>query len=132
MAKKKTWVRKIRQACKEAGTYRPYFDITINTLGDILEMRDRAMEQYIASGGNPVVVHTNKAGKANLAKNPALIAYDDLNKTALTYWRDLGLTPAGLRRINEDAMKIQKRSALVEALSALGDIDDDEDESPEL
>lgn len=131
MAKKKTWVRKIRQACKEAGTYRPYFDITINTLGDILEMRDRAMEQYIASGGNPVVIHTNKAKEKNLVKNPALIAVDDLNKTALAYWRDLGLTPAGLRRINDDLMKPQKTSALIQALASLGDTDD-EDESPEL
>ena len=131
MAKKKTWVRKIRQACKEAGTYRPYFDITINTLGDVLEMRDRAMEQYIASGGNPVVIHTNKAKEKNLVKNPALIAVDDLNKTALAYWRDLGLTPAGLRRINDDLMKPQKTSALIQALASLGDTDD-EDESPEL
>lgn len=130
--KRNSWKRKIKKACQEAGTYRPFFDITINSLADILEMRDRAMEQYVASGGNPVVVHTNKAGKANLAKNPALIAYDDLNKTALTYWRDLGLTPAGLRRINEDAMKPQRRSALVDALNSLGDIDDGEDESPEL
>ena len=131
MAKKKTWVRKIRQACKEAGTYRPYFDITINTLGDILEMRDRAMEQYIATGGNPVVIHTNKAKEKNLVKNPALVAVDDLNKTALAYWRDLGLTPAGLRRINDDLMKPQKTSALIQALASLGDTDD-EDESPEL
>ena len=131
MAKKKTWVRKIRQACKEAGTYRPFFDITINTLADIMEMRDDAMEQYITSGGNPVVIHTNKAKEKNLVKNPALIAVDDLNKTALAYWRDLGLTPAGLRRINDDLMKPQKTSALIQALASLGDTDD-EDESPEL
>lgn len=131
--KSTSWKQKIKKACQDAGTYRSFFDIAINSLADILEMRDRAMEQYIASGGNPVVVHTNKAGKANLAKNPALIAYDDLNKTALIYWRDLGLTPAGLRRINEDAMKPQRRSALVEALGSIGGIDDDgENESLEL
>lgn len=116
MAKKKTWVRKIRQACQEAGTYRPYFEITIATLADIMEMRDKAMEQYISSGGNPVVIHTNKAKERNLVKNPALIAVNDLNTTALAYWRDLGLTPAGLRRISEDAMKAPRKSALAEAL----------------
>ena len=130
--KKNGWKRKIKTACQNAGTYRPFFDITINSLAELLEMRDRAMEQYVASGGNPVIVHTNKAGKANLAKNPALTVYDDLNKTALAYWRDLGLTPAGLRRISEDAMKPQRRSALIDALNALGDADDGEDESPQL
>lgn len=122
MAKKRTWVRKIRKACQEAGTYRPFFDITIATLADIMEMRDDAMEQYLASGAKPVVVHTNKAKERNLVKNPALIAVDDLNKTALAYWRDLGLTPAGLKRISEDAMKVQKTSALAEALRDLEEL----------
>ena len=81
-----------------------------------MEMRDKAMEQYISSGGNPVVIHTNKAKERNLVKNPALIAVNDLNTTALAYWRDLGLTPAGLRRISEDAMKAPRKSALAEAL----------------
>lgn len=119
MAKSKTWVRRIRQACQDAGTYREYFDMTINSLADLLEIRDQAMEQYIASGGKPVVVHTNKAKEKNLVKNPALLAYDDLNKTALAYWRDLGLTPAGLKRINDEAMKEKKRDALAEALKEL-------------
>lgn len=123
MAKKKTWIRKIRQACQDAGTYRPHFDIVIGTLASIMEMRDKALEQYEASGSNPVIVHTNKAKERNLVKNPALVAVDDLNKTALAYWRDLGLTPAGLKRINEDAMKLQRRSILAEALSSLGDND---------
>lgn len=125
--KKNAWKKKIREACREAGTYRPHFDIVIATLADIMEMRDKALEQYAASGSNPVVVHTNKAKERNLVKNPALVAVDDLNKTALAYWRDLGLTPAGLRRINEDAMKPQRRSILAEALSSLGD-DDGESE----
>lgn len=126
--KKNAWKRKIRQACQEAGTYRPFFEIPIDTLANIMETRDKALEAYENSGGNPVVVHTNKAKERNLVKNPALVAVDDLNKTALAYWRDLGLTPAGLRRINEDAMKVQRRSALAEALSSIGE-NDDEDES---
>ena len=42
-----------------------------------------------------------------------------MNKTALQYWRDLGLTPAGLRRIDEKAMKPQRVNALAEAMKAL-------------
>jgi hypothetical protein len=29
----------------------------------------------------------------------------ELNAQALAYWRDLGLTPAGLRKLNADAVK---------------------------
>lgn len=117
---KKTWKSKIKKAATEAGTYRPCFDNVIDTLAGILENRDRAQEAYENSGSRPVVVHTNKGGNANIVKNPALIVVDDLNKTALAYWRDLGLTPAGLKRINEDAMK--GRSGKPSLADALKDI----------
>ncbi len=103
--KKEEWREKITNSCKSAGTYREYFESVIDTLAETLEARDDARAKYYASGANAVVTHTNKGGNTNIVKNPALVVVDDLNKTALAYWRDLGLTPAGLKRINEDAMK---------------------------
>lgn len=118
---KTDWQKKITEACEEAGTYRPFFDAVIDTLAGILERRDVALEQYELSGGNPVVVHTNKSGAANLEQNPALRAINDMNRDALAYWRDLGLTPAGLKRINEDAVKgKQKQATLGAVLKDLG------------
>ena len=103
--KKAEWVEKIKDSCKKAGTYREYFDSVIDSLAETLEARDDARDKYYKSGANAVVTHTNKGGNANIVKNPMLVVMDDLNKTALSYWRDLGLTPAGLKRINEDALK---------------------------
>lgn len=103
--KKVEWQERIKQASMDAGTYRPYFDSIIETLAETMEMRDDAREKFYASGGQTVVMHVNKGGNANIVKNPALVVVDDLNKTALAYWRDLGLTPAGLKRINETALK---------------------------
>jgi hypothetical protein len=117
--KSKTWKIKIKKACEGAGTYRPFFDNVIDTLSGILEMRDQAIEQYEASGSKPVVCHTNKARQTNLIKNPALVVIDDMNKTALAYWRDLGLTPAGLKKIDEKLMKPQKKSTFESLLSGL-------------
>lgn len=65
--------------------------------------------------------HVNKGGGIFIEKNPALVIIDDLNRTALTYWRDLGLTPKGLKAIDEKAMKPQKVDALAEVLKNLGD-----------
>lgn len=115
--KKNSWKTKIKKASEAAGTYQPFFDSVIDTLAGILEMRDNAEEKFEASGGNTIVAHTNKGGSTNLVKNPALVVVMDCNAQALAYWRELGLTPAGLKRINEAAMKEKKRSALVEALS---------------
>ena len=113
------WTEKIMEACKEAGTYRPFFDDVIETLGDILSRRDEAREMFVESGGNVLVNHTNKAGATNVEQNPCLSLINDLNRDALAYWRDLGLTPAGLKRIDEQSMKQRKKSGLAEALKGL-------------
>lgn len=101
------WTACIRQSCEDAGTYRPFFDQVIDTLASILERRDKAEEIFRATGSNVVVGHTNKAGATNLEQNPVLRLVNDLNRDALTYWRDLGLTPAGYRKLNADVVKVQ-------------------------
>lgn len=117
---KKEWAETIKRASVDAGTYRTYFDPVIDTLAGVLENRDKAQQSFEQSGSIPVVAHTNKGGNTNIVKNPALVVVDDLNKTALAYWRDLGLTPAGLKRINEDALRKQKDGGFSEILKGIG------------
>ena len=87
----------------------------------ILERRDKLERQYKKEGSEAIVEHTNKNGSTNMEQNPLLRLINDLNRDALTYWRDLGLTPAGLKKINESALKDNKADALTEALRELGD-----------
>lgn len=117
---KATWKKRIIESCRAAGTYRDYFMPVIDTLADILEKRDNAQTKFEQLGGNTIVLHTNKAGAQNLEQNPALRLVNDLNRDALAYWRDLGLTPAGLKKIDENALKARKKSSLAEALRELG------------
>lgn len=115
------WKYKIVMAMKTAGTFRDTcFDPVIDTLASILQRRDEIEALFVASGGNALVKHTNKAGATNIEQNPALRLINDLNRDALAYWRDLGLTPAGLKRIDEKAMKQKKISAMEKALSGFG------------
>lgn len=115
----KDWQTKIKASCEAAGTYRPFFDEVISTLAGILERRDEALRQFEVSGGHVIVAHTNKAGATNLEQNPALRAINDMNRDALAYWRDLGLTPAGLKKIDEKALKAQKKKTLGDVLNEL-------------
>lgn len=118
---RESWKNKITDACRDAGTYRPYFDSIIETLAETMEMRDDARQKFYDSGGQTIVMHTNKGGATNIVKNPALVVVDDLNKTALAYWRDLGLTPAGLKRINEKAMEEKSgRASFADVLRDIG------------
>lgn len=118
--KKESWKKKIKKACEDAGTYRQYFNSIIDTLAGLMEIRDDAQRQFNESGGLAVIMHTNKAGATNIVKNPALIVIMDCNAQALAYWRDLGLTPAGLKKINEAAIKEKPKSGLAEVLKDLG------------
>ena len=120
MAKKGTWKKKIRAACEAAGTYAPPYDHVIDTLAGIMETRDAAAEQYRKSGGSPVVAYTNKGGHTNLRKNPALVVLNECNQAALAYWRDLGLTPAGFKKLDGAAIKKTTTGSFEDLLSDLG------------
>ena len=114
------WKRKIKKATVDAGTYRNIFDAVIDTLSDVLEQRDRAKEQFLKSGGNMVISYTNKGGATNPSKNPFMLAWDDLNSTALSYWRELGLTPAALRKMTgSTAPAEEKKGGLAAALASI-------------
>ena len=119
---KSEWIDKITDACMKANTYQPYFDSVIDTLAQILESRDKAHEQYVEDGAKPTIVHKNTVGAKNVTKNPMLTIEMDLNAQALSYWRDLGLTPSGLKKIqSESVMKLQTSQSLEKILDGLSD-----------
>lgn len=115
---KTQYIRRITTATKNVGTYKKSFDYVISTLADILEERDRVRKKYIDEGSKPVVT-VSYNGSENRRPNPLLRQWIDLNSTALSYWRDLGLTPAGLKKINDDELKEKKASTLDTILSGL-------------
>lgn len=117
--KRQAWKKRIILAAQDAGTYQPFFDAVIDTLAGILEKRDEAERLYEASGASPIVKHTNKGGATNLEQNPALRLINDLNRDALQYWRELGLTPAGFKKISDDTMRPDGPSALDRILNNL-------------
>lgn len=87
----------------------------------MLERRDGLQEAYEQRGAVPIIPHTNKSGATNFEQNPLLRMINDLNRDALAYWRDLGLTPAGLKRIDESRMKNQEnKKSFEDVLAGLG------------
>lgn len=117
---KKRWEKLIKQACEEAGTYQPFYDSVINTLAGIMAMRDEVEKQYRDEGSEPVVEHTNQGGNTNTVKNPLLVMLMECNAQALAYWRDLGLTPAGMKRLGEKSVTIKEKASLGDVLAGLG------------
>lgn len=116
---KKEWLKVIKDACEQAGTYSEEYSSVIDTLAGIMEIRDEAEKQYQESGAHPVVAYTNKGGHTNLRKNPALAVINEQNQQALAYWRDLGLSPAGFKKLDGAAIKKTGKS-FEEVLQGIG------------
>ena len=117
---KAKWITKIKALMRKAGTWEAHYQPIVETLADVLAERDAVFERYLLDGAEPVVIHTNKFGAENATKNPLLTLWMDLNTQALAYWRDLGLTPAALKKITGEVKKEEKGSALIRALESAG------------
>ena len=111
----------IKQDMIQVGTYKPQFDKIINNLAKIYDDMDIAREQFERSGGQLIVKHTNKNGSTNLVKNPYYLVIEGLQANILQYSRELGLTPMGLKKINEKEMsgkkKVSKLDSVLESLA---------------
>lgn len=104
---------------KEVGTYRKAFDPTVTALSEILEQRDRTLSEFVKGGSQVMVEVVSDRGAVNQKQNPLLQLWGNLNTQALAYWRDLGLTPAGLKKLNDAVMKEQKSTVLELALKKI-------------
>lgn len=119
MAKKMTLRQRfneIRAACQGLGTYREEFDPAIWALAKVEEERDSAWEEFEAEGGIRIVTTVNKAGAEYRQQNPSYTVWLNLVAESRSQRRELGLTPAGLKKLREDAMKAPKKSTLAETL----------------
>lgn len=114
------WKSRIKKQMQGVGVYKAEFDAVVVTLAGVLEQRDIAFEDFIASGGETCVEHVSDRGSVNIRRNPRLQVWMDLNTQALAYWRDLGLTPSGLKKLNDAAMKqASEGTALERALGMM-------------
>lgn len=118
-AKEPKYKNEIIRRMKAIGTYRKEYTPTIERLAVLYKTCQKIDEQFIASGGNAVIRHTNKAGASNLEKNPYLTARDMVYTQILAHERELGLTPAALKKIGMSAISDKKPTALAQALANL-------------
>lgn len=117
---KAKWKNLILQQMAALDLQNDAYESAVETLAGILEQRDKTHTEFKRSGGKSVIEYTNKGGSTNMTKNPLLILWDDLNKSALAYWRELGLTPSGYRKLTgEGPHRETKKSGLAAALASL-------------
>ena len=114
------WKNLINKQLSALGLQNDAYDSTVESLAMILEQRDKTFEEFQDSGGKSVIEYTNKGGSTNMTKNPLLVMWDELNKTALAYWRELGMTPSSYKKLTgEGSKKKEKKKGLAAALASI-------------
>lgn len=105
---------------KAVGVYRAEFEPTIKRLAELYVQCERIEKQFIDSGGETLVLHTNKFGATNAVENPYLSARDKVYSQLLEHERELGLTPVAMKKIGMSAaVDNRPQSALAAALEKL-------------
>ena len=117
---KTKWKNLINKQLTSLGLQNDAYESTVKSLAAILEQRDKTYEEFKKSGGKSVIEYTNKGGSTNMTKNPLLVLWDDLNKTALAYWRELGLTPSAYKKLTGTGAKQEEsKKGLAAALASI-------------
>lgn len=117
---KTKWKNLINKQLTALGLQNDAYESTVESLAAILEQRDKTFAEFRKSGGKSVIEYTNKGGSTNMTKNPLLVLWDDLNKTALAYWRELGLTPSSYKKLTGTGAKQEEsRKGLAAALASI-------------
>lgn len=117
---KTKWKNLIKKQLTALGLQNDAYESTVESLAAILEQRDKTFEEFQQNGGKSVIEYTNKGGSTNMTKNPLLVLWDDLNKTALAYWRELGLTPSSYKKLTGTGAKNEEsKKGLAAALASI-------------
>ena len=111
-AYKKDIIRKLRAL----NLYKKEYEYTIDNLAWCLYNYEQMKGTFAKSGGNIVVRHTNRGGSTNAAQNPFYRAMETLRADITIYSRELGLTPASLKRIRESEVATAKKTSPLAAL----------------
>ena len=117
---KTKWKNLINKQLSALGLKDDAYSSAVDSLAAILEQRDITFQEFQDSVGKTVIENTNNGGSTNMTKNPLLVMWDDLNKTALAYWRELGMTPSSYKKLTgEGPKKEEKQKGLAAALASI-------------
>lgn len=108
----------VTENMKALGVYKPEFELTISIYAGLIEQYQQ-LEKEFKKSKFTVIERTGYSD--NSKKSPMVNTLESLRKDILAYSNALGLTPAGLKKIN-DNMKPEKKntSKLESALMLFG------------
>jgi hypothetical protein len=104
---------------KQVGTYKEEFSPAITRYSEMRVQYELLMQDWYKGGCQISEEYTNKAGATNARKTALYLSIEALRRELLEMENIFGLTPQGLKRINDKSMASKKESVLAKALSKL-------------
>lgn len=98
--------------------YKKQYDTLIGIYANLICQYNKTLQKFIESGEQYMIEFTNKNGSTNFVKSPLYLILEKQRADIIIYTRELGLSPAGLKKISAD-LSDEKKSALEKALSAI-------------
>lgn len=109
-------IKSVVEQMKKLGSYRPEFEDTVKHYAELSIEYDTLYAKYVTAN-YPCAIETEKGAK----KSPITTTLESLRKDILAYAVQLGLTPAAIKKLKEDALAKQKQgSPLEKVLSEFG------------
>src|SRR3954468_8364368 len=109
-------MNKMEQKTKEdmiaLGVYKPEFDNAISIYSGLIEQY-QALEKEFKKSKFTVVEKTGYSDNAK--KSPMVATLESLRKDILSYSNALGLTPSGLKKINDEMNQQKKKVSKLES-----------------
>lgn len=94
------------------GVYKPEFEFTISIYAGLIEQYN-ALEKEFKKTKFTVIEKTGYSDNAK--KNPLVATLENLRKDILAYSNALGLTPSGLKKINDEMKQEKKKVSKLES-----------------
>ena len=101
---------------KSVGTYKDEFVPLISRYAELRVQYIIVMDRWYSTGCTITEDYTNKAGATNVRKTALYQAVENVRKELTEHENILGLTPSGLKKINDKNFQTSKKSTLAEAL----------------
>ncbi|WP_243343776.1 P27 family phage terminase small subunit [Anaerococcus sp. AGMB09787] len=107
-------VKTIIECMKALGTYDNAFVLSISVLDKLFSDYYKIRKEREETGSKVAIVRTDSKGRENITTNPLYRSLEKLRMDILSYLRDLGLTPNGLKKIKQDSFQEDDKVSKVE------------------
>lgn len=111
VANKGEYATEARKNMKVLGVYKKQFEPVIKIYGQLREQYD-IYTQLLEDAGYDYIEETQTGTK----KHPLITTLEALRKDVLAYASQLGLTPQGLLKVQEEAFKVKSKSSGLEEM----------------